>query len=108
MTKRQVCRTGYSAKVRNVSGSAKDRVYAAYGRRRHFNGDNGEVDHLVPLELGGSNAGANLFPQPAPYSHEKDRLEDALHADVCAGRLPLRRAQRLIARNWVRAYRQRF
>src|SRR3954447_3027850 len=108
VTKPRVCRSGYSEQVRNVSESAKDRVYAAYGRRRHFDGANGEVDHLVPLELGGSNARANLFPQRAPYSHEKDQLENALHADVCAGRLPLRRAQRLIARNWARAYRQRF
>ena len=108
VTKRQVCTAGYSERVRNVSETAKDRVYAAYGRHRHFDGANGEVDHLVPLELGGSNARANLFPQPAPYSDQKDRLEDALHADVCAGRLSLRRAQRLIARNWVRAYRRRF
>jgi 5-methylcytosine-specific restriction endonuclease McrA len=27
-----------------------------------FNGSTGEVDHLVSLEVGGSNSRANLFP----------------------------------------------
>src|SRR4051794_23774913 len=107
-TRRQVCTPGYSSAVRNVSSSTKDAVYGAYGMSRHFDGSNGEVDHLVSLELGGSNARANLFPEAAPGSHEKDRLENALHAEVCAGQLSLHRAQRLIARNWVRAYRARF
>ena len=83
----------------------------AYGLRRHFDGRDGEVDHLVSLELGGSNSAANLFPEaatPRPGSHEKDRLENALHREVCEGRISLPRAQRLIARNWVAAYRARF
>ena len=107
-TKAKVCRPGYSSAVRNVSSATKDAIYAAYGKTRHFDGADGEVDHLVSLELGGSNARANLFPEAAPGSHEKDRLENRLHAEVCSGQLSLRRAQRLIARNWVRAYRARF
>jgi hypothetical protein len=65
----------------------------------------------VSLELGGSNVRANLFPEAAttrPGSHEKDRLENRLHAEVCSGTITLRRAQRLIARNWVTAYHARF
>ena len=91
--------------------SRKDAVYAAYGMTRHFDGRNGEVDHLVSLELGGTNAGANLFPEaasPRPGSHEKDRLENALHDEVCSGQIRLRSAQRLIAGDWVKAYRARF
>jgi hypothetical protein len=107
-TKAKVCRPGYSSAVRNVSSSTKDAVYAGYGMTRHFNGSDGEVDHLVSLELGGSNARANLFPEAAPGSHQKDRLENALHGEVCSGRLSLRRAQRLIATDWVAAYRTRF
>jgi hypothetical protein len=107
-TRATICRPGYSRAVRNVSASAKDAVYAAYGMTRHFNGADGEVDHLVSLELGGSNARANLFPERAPGSHQKDRLENALHDEVCSGRLRLRTAQRLIARNWAAAYRARF
>jgi hypothetical protein len=32
------------------------------------------------------------------------RLENRLHADVCAGHITLRRAQRLVASDWVAAY----
>jgi hypothetical protein len=97
--------------VRNVSQSAADAVYAAYGIRHRFTFENGELDHLVSLELGGSNSRANLFPErafPRPGSHEKDRLENRLHSEVCSGKLSLRRAQRLIARDWLAAYRARF
>ncbi|MFL5846794.1 MAG: HNH endonuclease [Solirubrobacteraceae bacterium] len=107
-TREKICRPGYSAAVRDVSDAKKDAVYAAYGMTAHFDGRDGEVDHLVALELGGSNARANLFPEAAPGSAQKDRLENALHAEVCDGSLSLRRAQHLIARNWVRAYRARF
>ena len=65
----------------------------------------------MSLELGGSNARANLFPEaatPRPGSHEKDRLENRLHDEVCTGRLRLRRAQRLISTDWVAAYHARF
>lgn len=110
-TRRTICRPGYARSVRRVSQATKARVYAAYGMARRFDGRDGEVDHLVSLELGGSNSVANLFPEaasPRPGSHEKDRLENRLHDDVCAGRISLRRAQRLVARNWVPAYRERF
>jgi hypothetical protein len=109
--KPQICRPGYASSVRHVTESTKDAVYAAYGMRRHFNGADGEVDHLLSLELGGSNIRANLFPEaatPRPGSHEKDRLENRLHAEVCAGRITLRHAQRLIATDWVAAYHARF
>ncbi|MEA2298124.1 MAG: hypothetical protein QOF77_1060 [Solirubrobacteraceae bacterium] len=106
-----ICRSGYARSVRNVPRAIKDAVYRAYGLSRHFDGSDGEVDHLVSLELGGSNVAANLFPEaatPKPGSHEKDRLENALHDEVCTGRLALPPAQRLIATDWVAAYRARF
>jgi hypothetical protein len=70
----------------------------------------GEYDHLIPLELGGSpNDATNLWVEPndnpraTSTFNGKDRLEDTLHADVCAGRVPLAEAQRAIAGNWVSA-----
>ncbi len=66
-----------------------------------------EIDHIVSLELGGSNDIANLFPEPgsggANY-HDKDRLENRLHRLVCAGQLSLRAVQRGIAANWETLY----
>lgn len=83
-------------------------MYAEYGIASHSPGEY-EVDHLISLELGGSNAVANLWPEaalPRPGFHEKDALENRLHALVCAGRMTLAQAQRLIATNWLAAYRQ--
>jgi hypothetical protein len=102
---RAVCVPGSSRRARNVSPALKRAVYRSYGIRRHRRGAY-EVDHLVPLELGGANDIANLWPQPAspaPGYHEKDGLENALHELVCGGRVSLDWAQRAIARDWVSA-----
>jgi len=99
----QICRGGYTARVRHVTSATKRAVYARYGVVTHSRSTY-EVDHLIPLELGGSNAMANLFPEaaaPRPGFHEKDQLENALHARVCSGRMSLRAAQKAIATDWV-------
>jgi hypothetical protein len=102
-----VCVRGYSAGVRDVPQSEKDAVYARYGVAdvpyKH------EVDHLVSLEVGGSNAIRNLWPEPYAGrwgARTKDVLEDRLHELVCDGRLGLRSAQRIEAADWVLAYRR--
>ncbi|QEC48488.1 hypothetical protein FSW04_13540 [Baekduia soli] len=106
-TRPRVCDPGYSAMVRDVSDTVRDRVYAEYGIGRH-RASTYEIDHLVPLELGGSNSIANLFPEaasPAPGYHEKDRVEDRAHARVCGGARTLRSTQRSIAEDWTVLYR---
>ena len=107
VTKADICVPGYAKRVRNVPASVKNAVYNAYGITKHFNGRTGEVDHLVSLELGGSNDHANLFPEaasPRPGSHDKDKLENRLHKLVCDETLPLVTAQRAIAKDWLKAY----
>jgi hypothetical protein len=104
---RQVCRSGYSKGVRHVTTFTKNAVYASYGVLSHTAGEY-EVDHLVPLELGGSNAIENLWPEPADTDngedfHTKDRLENFLHKRVCSGRMSLRAAQRAMKTNWITA-----
>ncbi len=89
-------------------GSEKDQVYAEYGIASHTAGEY-EVDHLVSLELGGSNDIANLWPEPAsprPGFHEKDKVENYLHDQVCAGKISLADAQYQIATNWLSVYNQ--
>jgi hypothetical protein len=90
-----------------VREATKSSVLHRYGVRRHSGGQY-EVDHIVPLELGGSNLIRNLFPEaasPTPGFHQKDRLENKLHSLVCSGQLKIRFAERAIATNWVSAYR---
>lgn len=103
----RICVKGYSKEVRNVSVATKKKVYAEYGLAYPQAKGAYEADHLVPLELGGSNDIANLFPEPAvpvPGFHEKDLVENYLHDQVCAGRIGLAAAQYQIATDWVRIY----
>ena len=107
-TVQQICTPGYSSSVRNVPISEKDQVYAQYGIASHFAGQY-EVDHLISLELGGSNDIANLWPEaadPKPGFHEKDAVENYLHQQICDGSMSLQKAQELIATNWMQVYNQ--
>lgn len=111
VTKDDICVPGYSKKVRDVPKAVKDQVYASYGITRRLPGEY-EVDHLISLELGGSNSIKNLWPQSyktTPWNaHVKDKLENRLHADVCSGKIDLKAAQQEIATDWIAAYKSRF
>lgn len=68
-----------------------------------------ELDHLVPLELGGADGLGNIWPQCGPdevtlnerYFKQKDHVENYLAEQVRAGRIPLDSAQRGIASDWT-------
>jgi hypothetical protein len=104
-----ICTTGYSRQVRSVPSELKQQVYSEYGIASHESGEY-EVDHLISLELGGSNSVRNLWPQSyrtTPWNaRAKDRLEDRLHRLVCDGKMDLRAAQHAIASDWIAAYRK--
>ena len=105
-TKNAICQSGYAGSVRNVPTSEKNQVYSEYGITSHATGQY-EVDHLVSLELGGSNDISNLWPEaasPQPGFHEKDKVENYLHAQVCSGAIDLKQAQIEIATNWIAVY----
>jgi hypothetical protein len=93
--------------IRNVPDSEKHADELEYGMVPRAYGHTIEIDHIVSLELGGSNDIANLFPEPgsgpANY-HVKDKLENKLHSLVCAGSMTLRSAQVGIAGNWETLY----
>ena len=105
-TTNQICQSGYSSSVRNVPVSEKQQVYDEYGITSHYPGEY-EVDHLISLELGGSNDIANLWPEaasPTPGFHQKDQVENYLHDQVCSGAMSLKEAQTEIATNWLDVY----
>lgn len=107
----------HTGSVRDVTPAERRAVYAEYGQVDHKGvcrnskgkRDGCEVDHLISLELGGSNDLKNLWPQPYaddPGAHQKDALEDRLAAMVCHGDITLRAAQEEISRDWYAAYRR--
>jgi hypothetical protein len=98
-----ICKPGYTATVRSPVGYTnplKRDLLAAYGRA----GDDPrayELDHFIPLALGGSPADvANLWPEPDPTPNPKDTVEHRLQREVCDGRLSLIDAQRAIVTDW--------
>ena len=106
VTKDQICQPGYSKSVRNVSLDEKHQIYDEYGIYSHTAGQY-EVDHLISLELGGSNDIANLWPEaaePKPGYHEKDKVENYLHDQVCKGFISLQTAQQEIVHDWLGVY----
>jgi len=111
VTRADICVPGYTQKVRNVPLDVKKQVYAEYGIKSHKPGDY-EVDHLISLELGGSNSIKNLWPESyrtQPWNARvKDALENEMHAQVCDGRLDLATAQHDIATDWIAAYKKYF
>ena len=102
-----VCVSGYTKTVRNVPQALKEQVYREYKITSRLPGEY-EIDHIISLELGGSNSLRNLFPQSyrtQPLNaHVKDKLENRLHALACSGKITLAEAQTAIATNWPAAY----
>lgn len=98
-----ICRSGYTRTVRPPASYTEPLKRALMQRY----GDAGplgayELDHLVPLELGGHpTAVTNLWPEPGASPNHKDRVEVAANHAVCSGRLSLAEAQRDIAASWI-------
>lgn len=98
-----ICRSGYTATVRPPAadtGRWKIRTYVFYGLDT---ATRGEYDHLIPLELGGTNSTSNLWVEPGAIPNPKDDVENRLHQEVCAGKLSLAAAQQAIATDWTTA-----
>lgn len=102
----QICDFHYTQGVRQPRFNAKVSAFASYGvsiRDR----DIYQVDHLVPVSLGGSNVEENLWPQPYDEmagAEHKDLLERQLRGLVCSNLVSLVEAQDAIATNWWLAY----
>lgn len=110
VTKEQVCLSGYSGSVRNVPQNLRTAVYVMYfidPRKDRF-----EVDHLISLELGGSNNIKNLWPQSyntKPWNaHVKDKLENRLHREICDGIISIEEAQESVRHDWIKTYCDKF
>jgi hypothetical protein len=107
-TKEEICVSGYSKKVRNVSQKLKKKAFEIYGIDYPVPFGSYEIDHLIPLSLGGNNDISNLWPksaEPFPGFFEKNVTGNYLREEVCDGRIALTIAQEQIARDWFIIYR---
>jgi hypothetical protein len=104
-----VCSGLGTARLRHMTRERSDGIMHAYGLPggRH---EAYEIDHLIPLSIGGSDDNANLWPEPRRMiesdwpAERKDELEMRLHSLVCSGRLDIEVAQSAVAEDWVQAY----
>ncbi len=111
LTKAVLCSSSFhTSSIWNVPESEKHQVEIEYGLAAKPYGSTLEIDHIISLELGGSNDATNLFPEEATFPNNapgfrvKDKLENATHKGVCAGTISLRSAQQQIASNWEKLY----
>ena len=108
--KTTICVSGYTTTVRppeSYTEKLKVDQIKAYGYQDTKLADY-EEDHFIPLEIGGNPTDPkNLWPEPyapAPGSHEKDRVENYLHDQVCSGAMQLTDAQQAVQTDWVAVY----
>ncbi len=103
-----ICRSGYSSSVRapvTETDKAKKVSLTQYGEQST---KTTEYDHLISLELGGTNATSNLWPEPnataaTGTTNPKDSVENKLHTAICSGTITLVEAQKAIAADWTTA-----
>jgi hypothetical protein len=101
-----VCKADYAASVKAIAGWQRSEALERYGIRPE--GFSGELDHLVPVALGGSNDPNNLWPFHAQGDFTldaKNALAARLHDMVCAGKISLKDAQDAFRKDWTKAYR---
>lgn len=109
VSEKEVCKVGYTDEVRKVPSPIRKAVFLEYEIPYPPVEGEYELDHFIPLELGGSNDIKNLWPEPAeprPGFHQKDVVENYLHRQVCSGKMSLHKAQEAIRTNWLTVYKE--
>jgi len=108
ITKERVCASGYARHMRNkLSDKTKLEVYRRYGIKKDSKKFN--IDHFIPLSLGGTNDIENLWVEPILKNagwREKQYVETYLHRKVCSGEMSLQDAQERIQDDWHKIYRE--
>lgn len=120
LSKADICKTKWGSDERYVTSKMKMQVFANYGLTGNddpactpdIHGRRCEIDHLISRELGGADDVNNLWPQAygsKPWNATlKDKLENRLHKEVCAGNISLEKAQKEISEDWRILYKKYF
>jgi len=107
-----ICKSGWTKTVRppvSYTNELKKQQLEEWGYadKTMFNY---EEDHVIPLEVGGHPSDPkNLWPEP--YEGEwnaivKDRLENFVKHEVCAGRMALQDGQNIFKTNWIEGFKK--
>ena len=113
-----ICNSNWSTKsirpsVQYTNSLKSQELNSGYNYKGDTNPKNYELDHLIPLELGGNpTSEQNLWPEPYNTAinkqtigaHEKDRVENSLHKEVCNSDITLQKAQEIITSDWYACY----
>ena len=106
----EICEHG-TRELRHWSRERDDRILIEHGLPAGPH-PNFEIDHLVPLGVGGADDDLNLWPEPRRSveplwnAEAKDRLEMLLNAMICAGEISPVEAQAAFTDDWTEAYRK--
>lgn len=103
-----ICTVGYTKTVRDVSTPTRKKVFKEYGIPYSQHSDY-EVDHIISLELGGSNDITNLYPESYTITNgarTKDKFENYLHRQICKGLMDIKEAQKEISTDWLMYYQE--
>jgi len=117
LSKTKICSIKWGKDERHVTAAMKRQVFAAYG----YSGYDDprcvpagkrtcEIDHLISRELGGADEVSNLWPQAygtSPWNAVlKDKLENRLHKELCAGNITLKSARDMLVTDWREGYKK--
>lgn len=94
VTKERVCSPRYATNARHVTREMKRATFRRYHVKYFPHAY--QVDHLIPLCLGGRNSLENLWPEPIDRALESDKVERRLCHEVCAGEISLEEARRKV------------
>jgi len=117
LSKAKICSIKWGKDERHVTVAMKKQVFALYG----YTGNDDpkcvpagkrrcEIDHLISRELGGAVEVINLWPQAygtSPWNAVlKDKLENRLHKEMCAGNITLKAARNMLVNDWRETYKR--
>lgn len=108
ISRSDVCTPGYSKNYRKeLSKTEKVEVYKRYDVP--YDTTKYQIDHFIPIGIGGSHDPENLWPQPIVNNagfYEKQQVAQYLHESVCRGDMELEDARDIMRRDWHLAYKQ--
>ena len=108
----EICSHG-TRELRHMTRERSDFLLRQYGLPPGHHPDD-ELDHLIPLGIGGADLDSNIFPEPRAAiepewnAERKDKLEWKLRDLICSGQIDAASAQKAIAEDWTEAYRTYF